>query len=72
MTIKLADGDSLFAPLVGRASQVGGMERTERTAGRCRALVMDLSLGRIRNRDKLTSLPGAITLLVVFDFEMSA
>jgi hypothetical protein len=40
-------------------------ERTELTAGRCRAL--GHGLGRIRNRDKLTSLPGAITLLVVFD-----
>jgi hypothetical protein len=45
-------------------------EQTEQTAGRCRALGhgwIHLSLGRIRNRDKLTSLPGAITLLVVFD-----
>jgi len=45
-------------------------ERRDRTGGRCRALGRGIRWfvgGRIRNRDKLTSLSGAITLPVVFD-----
>jgi len=58
--------------VVGRG-RAGGRSGRSRRPGDAGPSVMDgFHWGRIRNRDKLTSLPGAITLLGGVRLEMSA